>query len=197
MAGHFQRVLAMLDAGHDANQCDESGRSVLSQAVGAGADRTANLLLDRGADVNVVDEGWTLLMRSAYKGDLDTCDVLLFHGALIDLQDKDGITGVYSLSAAVPIKQARFASRFSSFEARPARSYRDWIFTTEQAALAPVPAPDPNSSRVPARTLSSPLDLIDVPHIAPGANNAPSPSPTSPQPQADPGGRTLTSPLGL
>ncbi len=110
------------------------------------------------------------------------------------LQDKDGVTGVYSLSTARPIKRARFAARFSSFEARPARAYRDWIFTAEQAAPPPVPAPQASTRLPPARTLSNPLDLIDVPHIAPGASRLPAPPATTPPP--DPGGRTLSSPLG-
>jgi type II secretory pathway pseudopilin PulG len=68
--------------------------------------------------------------------------------------DGSGIVGVYSLSTAVPIKQANFDSPFEYFKG--AKSYRDWIFTTQPPELLadPAAAPatvDPNQPATPPR----------------------------------------------
>lgn len=111
---------------------------------------------------------------------------------LIYLNEKNGITGVYSRSDGRPIKQAGFEARFAALEAGDVRSYRDWVFTAGQAAVMPVPAPDPNSILPPARILTNPRDLIGVTQIAPGSSTEPV-VPTPP----DVGGRKLISPRAL
>lgn len=66
-----------------------------------------------------------------------------------------GITGVYSLSEAVPIKQDNFDAVFRSFRHR--NSYHDWVFSTLPAAelnpepvATPEPVPSP-ASRPPGK----------------------------------------------
>lgn len=73
--------------------------------------------------------------------------------------DGQGILGVYSLSTAVPIKQANFDSPFEYFKG--SKSYRDWVFTTlppeQPADVAPPPgSADPNQPPAPPRAPKTP-----------------------------------------
>ena len=56
--------------------------------------QTAQLLLDKGAEVNSVDnnEKWTALMFAAAEGHLENVKLLLEHGADYKLKDIDGDT---------------------------------------------------------------------------------------------------------
>ena len=52
---------------------------------------------------------------------------------LVRSEETKGIIGVYSLSAAKPVKMGNFESRFSDFSGK--KSYRDWLFTYSQASV--------------------------------------------------------------
>lgn len=75
----------------DFNQVDEDGRTPLMHAVLAeNADNTiVNLLIERGADVNVQDKGrrWTVLHFAAQAQRDDIAKTLLDNGASVDPVD--------------------------------------------------------------------------------------------------------------
>jgi len=70
------------------------------------------------------------------------------------LRDGENISGVYSLSEAVPIKQTGFPAAYQQFEGQS--RYRDWVFAfvVPHRGLAPASPVNPASS--PPRTVPLP-----------------------------------------
>lgn len=71
------------------------------------------------------------------------------------LAGETGVTGVYSLSQAKPIKVANFDTRFQSFERKTHLS--DWKFTQAQAVLARLPVASAPLSNASAEATLPPL----------------------------------------
>jgi ankyrin repeat protein len=79
-----------------AEKGDASNQTLLHWAARGGHVETAELLLDRGADANAVDdEEHTPLIMAAMNGHRQTAEVLLAHGAEIDTRDVWGATAMY------------------------------------------------------------------------------------------------------
>ena len=93
-AAHVDTVLALLEAGADANAPSRDDLPPLHQAVMGGATGAVAALLAREADPNLVDarKGNTALMLAANRGYLDIMRLLLGRGARVDLRAKDGWT---------------------------------------------------------------------------------------------------------
>lgn len=103
--GDTDKVKALLSQGLDVNKKGhEYGKTALMYAVEAGYCEIAQMLLDKGADVNIVDNnGQTALMLGvrwfAYAKENDTkyaqiIQLLLDKGANINAQDNDGKTAL-------------------------------------------------------------------------------------------------------
>lgn len=79
----------------------EFGRTLLFDAVDAGAARSARIILAAGAAVNAVDEyGETPLMLAAKRADTPMTKLLLGAGAQANLADKAGRTALFRAAAA-------------------------------------------------------------------------------------------------
>ena len=77
-------------------ELDVYKRQALMEACVAFKKDTINLLLKRGADVNLGDNnGTTALMRAAYGGYASLVEDLLGHGADKDLVDKEGNKAIH------------------------------------------------------------------------------------------------------
>lgn len=86
---------ALLDAGSSVDLPDPSGFTLLDSAIVANRVDIARLLIERGANVNFVDEkGMTPLMYAASIdfGDSAMIDLLIKSGAKRDVKSKDGLT---------------------------------------------------------------------------------------------------------
>ncbi|EOD41873.1 hypothetical protein EMIHUDRAFT_431850 [Emiliania huxleyi CCMP1516] len=99
--GEEAALLAWLDGGGrvDANftlrGCERC--TLLMTAARQGHERVVELLLQRGAEVNVVDSlGGTAMMYAAHQGRERVVKLLLRHGAEINLQDSYGVTTLTS-----------------------------------------------------------------------------------------------------
>ena len=66
LKGNTGRVIELLDAGADPDDCDGRGRTALLEAAFGGHPATVSALIEAGADPNVRDaDGWTPLMEAA------------------------------------------------------------------------------------------------------------------------------------
>jgi ankyrin repeat protein len=111
-AGALDALTALLDAGADANQQLPDGTSALVLAATNAHYEVAGVLLDRGAEPNAAEQGWTALHQIAWSrrwnmgfnlpgpaqsGDLDSLTLvrkLVAHGANLDArQTKEPIDG--------------------------------------------------------------------------------------------------------
>jgi ankyrin repeat protein len=87
----------LLDAGLSVELPDETGLTLLDDAVVANRVQAARLLISRGADVNAVDkQGMTALLYAASVdyGDSGMIDLLLKSGATKEARTKEGLTAV-------------------------------------------------------------------------------------------------------
>jgi len=84
----------LLDAGAKVNQTtDKRGRTALHKDAITGNNRAVQLLLDRGAKVDVRDnDGKTPLLDAVYSAQIETVKILLQAGADIKARDKRGNT---------------------------------------------------------------------------------------------------------
>ena len=89
--GHLVVVQVLLDAGARPNLPTEANHTALNHAVVAGSLPIVKLLIERGADVNIVPTKDSLdgtpLMNAAGHGRADITQVLLAHGADVDFVD--------------------------------------------------------------------------------------------------------------
>jgi hypothetical protein len=84
----------LIDEKADVNRTDEDGATCLIFAAMRGWLAIAELLVDRGAEVNLQDEksGWTALMQATYYGHKSIAMLLIDSGANISLQAGNGCT---------------------------------------------------------------------------------------------------------
>lgn len=105
-----ESVRKLLDAGADVNDPDATGRTPLIAAAGRGSQETAQQLLQRGADLEAIDDrGWTALTVSAASANTNagTTQVLLDHGANVDHRDGDGATPLMRAAAGSRVRQIK------------------------------------------------------------------------------------------
>ncbi len=103
-------LIRALDDGADVNFRGAQGSTLLMLAAGRGLDDIASLLVERGADVFVLDSqmGVTPLHRAAQSGSVAILELLLSKGAYID--DQSGVNG------HTPLIDAAFYKRYEAFE---------------------------------------------------------------------------------
>lgn len=89
--GHSSVVLELLSSGATLDQKDAMGRTALLYASTGPFPETVKILLDKGADPNIVDTGehFTPLMHAAAEGNLDVVKILVEYGADPTLTDVD------------------------------------------------------------------------------------------------------------
>ncbi|CAD6214595.1 unnamed protein product [Miscanthus lutarioriparius] len=94
-------VLALAQCGGDAaasvlNAKDEEGWAPIHSAASSGNSQIIDILLERGADVNLVtDGGRTALHYATSKGRLNIAEKLIAHGANVNKKDKFGCTPLH------------------------------------------------------------------------------------------------------
>ena len=89
---HTETVQKLMTMGAKANAM-RGGRSALFMAVSNRCGDTANLLVERGADVNATSgDGRTALMQAAGDGRADLVQLLMDHGADMEAKDEAGRT---------------------------------------------------------------------------------------------------------
>ncbi|EJD75737.1 tankyrase-2 [Loa loa] len=91
--GRVDCVRALLAAGANISQVDDSGLVPLHNASSFGHIDVVKILLENGADTNVSDHwGFTPLHEAATWGKADVCVLLLQHGASARIENLDGRT---------------------------------------------------------------------------------------------------------
>ena len=90
--GHSEIVLELLQQEASLDRRDVFGRTALLYAATGPFPETVRILLDKGAEPNVVDseEHFSPLMHAAAEGNLDVVKILLEAGADATLTDVDG-----------------------------------------------------------------------------------------------------------
>ena len=84
--GDIESARLLLAAGASVNDTAPDGASVLVVATHSGHGTLATFLLDRGANPNTAEAGYTALHAAVLTGDLDLVEALLAHGARPDAQ---------------------------------------------------------------------------------------------------------------
>ncbi len=79
--GRIENAQLLLDAGADVNETAPNGESALVMASFSGQGKFAAFLLERGANPNAADAGYTALHTAVSRGDLDLVKALCAHGA--------------------------------------------------------------------------------------------------------------------
>ncbi len=94
--GNTDAVRVLLQHGAGVGHRDLSGRTALMYASSGPYAETVELLLEKGAEVNRVDEveHWTALMFAGGEGLTEVIRTLLRHGADPNLKDTDGDTAL-------------------------------------------------------------------------------------------------------
>ena len=92
--GHRNLVEILIARGGKVNHLDVTHRTALMYCCSGPFPETAQLLLDHGADVNIIDnnEKWSALMFAAAEGQVENVKILLKYGADWKLTDIDGDT---------------------------------------------------------------------------------------------------------
>ncbi len=83
-----------LQAGMDVNDVDSAGTPMLCNAVRADQKEIVQLLLDKGADVNIIskDRGYSPLMDAIWRENVELADLFIKNGANLNLISNDGQT---------------------------------------------------------------------------------------------------------
>jgi len=92
--GHTEVVKYFLRNNFKVDERDSEGKSALIHAASGDFPETVEVLIAKGADVNLKDEteGFTALMMAAAEGQMKVVEVLLEHGADKTMKDVDGDT---------------------------------------------------------------------------------------------------------
>jgi hypothetical protein len=107
-----------------------SGDTVLDDGTAIGHRVIGELLLARGADVNLqhAGHGFTALMYAAFQpGTMDMLRLLLAAGARLDLRDNDGFTALQLAEAEGNAEGARMIRRV--------RAQRPWVRVHRHACV--------------------------------------------------------------
>ncbi|CAM8879763.1 unnamed protein product [Rhodiola kirilowii] len=90
-------TLSAVDSSRTAvNGTDEEGWAPIHSAASIGNEKIVDILLSRGADVNLKNDGGrTALHYAASKGWVKIAEALISHGAKINLKDKVGCTPLH------------------------------------------------------------------------------------------------------
>ncbi len=115
---HDETVRILLDAGADPNAQNDVGRTSLMFASNYGDVAIADMLLDKGANPNVVlrdETGWTALMAAAAKGHSRVVQLLLERGADKSVHDKNGQTAVALAEVSDHSESARILRDFGKW----------------------------------------------------------------------------------
>lgn len=91
--GNIDVARVLLDSGSNVNDKAASGVTVLTQAAHSGHQDFAIFLLERGADPNAIDSGYTALHAAVLRSEVDLVEALLEHGAIIDTPVEHGSPG--------------------------------------------------------------------------------------------------------
>jgi ankyrin repeat protein len=91
--GNIDVARVLLDSGSNVNDKAASGVTVLTQAAHSGHQDLAIFLLERGADPNAIDSGYTALHAAVLRSEVDLVEALLEHGAIIDTPVEHGSPG--------------------------------------------------------------------------------------------------------
>lgn len=87
----------LLEKGTDVNA---KYNAPLKLAASFGLTEIAQLLLDRGADINATDGDWTPLIKAAFYGEIGMVEFLLENGADAETKDEWGRTASFYASMA-------------------------------------------------------------------------------------------------
>ena len=92
---HNSTVKILLNAGMEIDARNCYGRTPIFQAVGSGHEETIRVFVEKGANVNAIDnEGWSVLHVAVFHERITVAALLLDHGAKINC-DADGITPLH------------------------------------------------------------------------------------------------------
>ncbi len=91
--GKYDKVVALLDAGGDANENNSSGVSALMLAASSGFGDIIHVLIDHGAEVNSIDQnGFSALLHAIHGRNPEAVKALLDRGADATIEAADGTT---------------------------------------------------------------------------------------------------------
>lgn len=86
---------ALIDAGADLDNRDESGNTALMDAAVYGRTAMAAAIIAKGVNLNEVNtSGYTALIWAGYWGKADIARMLIQHGAKTDVEDHQGYTAL-------------------------------------------------------------------------------------------------------
>jgi ankyrin repeat protein len=116
MAGNLEGVRLLLDAGANIDEPAPDGTTPLILAINKHRENVALFLLDKGADPNPVEAGYTALHSAAATGQIAVAKALLSRGANPDA----GVTMPLRLSSAfIPYNPELVSGRLSQVGATP------------------------------------------------------------------------------
>jgi len=90
----LNRAKRILDSGINLNVAGEYGATPLGQAIAANLPALALEMIQKGADVNLTDIGWSPLMDAASTCEETVVLALLNRGSVVNWRDRDGGTAL-------------------------------------------------------------------------------------------------------
>lgn len=108
-SGDAEAVKLFIEAGFSASALDSKGIPLLSHAVRSQFPEIVDMLLDAGADINVLsgDRGYSPLMDAVQKSDVAMVELLLRRGANTELISKDGQTALILCAGRGDVQMAK------------------------------------------------------------------------------------------
>ena len=91
--GHDKCLNLLLEAGADVNFCPTFGQTALCSTVGRGDIANASRLIQKGADVNLLNprNSQSALSKAVYENSIECIKLLLQAGAHVRMTNKDGL----------------------------------------------------------------------------------------------------------